>query len=171
MMRMQPNALNISIAGVCPFPGTAITERAQVKGIASVASALDVAAPRWAHSDPATGPRTLRSLSADAPRSLRDIPQHSAIFIKLQKTPLFAIGHLPSPSRGWVGVIPFQHFRMSAFQHFCALDPRLSTPIHGQPRLSTPKINFKKIHDSQTQAPPVSAFQYFSFSAFASITQ
>jgi hypothetical protein len=59
---MHFNASNISYGGVCPSPGTAITERPQARGIASVTSTLDVAVPE-------TG--TLLS-----PQPSRDIPQH-----------------------------------------------------------------------------------------------
>src|SRR5262245_41370189 len=106
----------------------------------------------------------VRSLSAGPPRCLRDIPRHSATFrgiprhlLNFKKIALF--GHLPFA----IAILGRRDslFSISGFQLFSISDPRLSTP----------KTNFKKVHDSRTQAPPVSALQYFSFSHLPSKTQ
>jgi hypothetical protein len=78
---MHFNASNISYGGVCPSPGTAITERPQARGIASVTSTLDVAVPETgtllSRNPPATFRNIVRGFSATSPRN-------SATFIKLQ---------------------------------------------------------------------------------------
>jgi hypothetical protein len=66
MISARFNASDISIPGECPSPGTAIAARPLTGGIASVASALDVAVPE-------TG--TLRSgnRTANSPQPLRKV--------------------------------------------------------------------------------------------------
>ena len=108
-----------SSAGVCPSPGTAITGRPGPRALPPSPPRWMLLCPRRAHSEalPSVG------LPEEGPQPLRDIPQHSAGFrdfprhlLNFKKSALF--GHLPSAGVG-------------------------RGPIHGQPRLSTPKINFK----------------------------
>jgi hypothetical protein len=129
MISPQFNASNISTAGVCPSPGTAIAASPQTRGIASVASALEVAVPE-------TGTLRSRSWPANSPQPLRGC---SATFIKLQKIRFsrLEIGFGYSISRRLSTRLPFS---ISGFQLFSIF--RLS--ICGYLRPSTPKINFKK---------------------------